>query len=35
LAFYGDRDEALNAMSPSSGSRTGVDFYEVAVHTMA
>jgi hypothetical protein len=24
-------DEALNAMSPSSGSRTGVEFYEVAV----
>ncbi len=28
-------DEALNAMSPSSGSRTGVDFYEVAVQMMA
>ena len=28
-------DEALNAMSPSSGSRTGVEFYEVAVQTMA
>jgi hypothetical protein len=27
-------DEALNAMSPSSGSRTGVDFYEVAVQMM-
>jgi hypothetical protein len=28
-------DEALNAMSPSTGSRTGVDFYEVAVQMMA
>jgi exopolysaccharide biosynthesis protein len=29
-------DEALNAMSPSGGgARTGVDFYEVAVQTMA
>ena len=27
-------DEALNAMSPSSGSRTGVEFYEVAVQMM-
>ena len=28
-------DEALNAMSPSGGgSRTGVEFYEVAVQTM-
>jgi hypothetical protein len=27
-------DEALNAMSPSSGSRTGVEFYEVAVQVM-
>jgi hypothetical protein len=27
-------DEALNAMSPSTGSRTGVEFYEVAVQTM-
>ncbi len=29
-------DEALNAMSPSGGgSRTGVEFYEVAVQMMA
>jgi hypothetical protein len=27
-------DQALNAMSPSTGSRTGVDFYEVAVQMM-
>ena len=27
-------DEALNAMSPSTGSRTGVEFYEVAVQMM-
>jgi hypothetical protein len=27
-------DEALNAMSPPSGSRTGVEFYEVAVQMM-
>jgi hypothetical protein len=27
-------DEALNAMSPSAGSRTGVEFYEVAVQAM-
>jgi exopolysaccharide biosynthesis protein len=29
-------DEALNAMSPGGGgSRTGVEFYEVAVQTMS
>jgi hypothetical protein len=27
-------DEALNAMSPPTGSRTGVEFFEVAVQTM-
>jgi hypothetical protein len=27
-------DEALNAMSPPSGARTGVEFYEVAVQMM-
>ena len=27
-------DEALNAMSPSTGSRTGIEFYEVAVQMM-
>ena len=32
---YQRGDEALNAMSPSGGgSRTGVEFYEVAVQTM-
>lgn len=41
ITFFDDEealkrgDEALNAMSPSAGgSRTGVEFYEVAVQTM-
>jgi hypothetical protein len=28
-------DEALNAMSPGSGSRSSVEFFEVPVHTLS